>query len=112
MEVDGADLMVIIRRVIANALVEIIAGGIDGDFVFAVAEVTAAALLVDGMEDVEELADAGEFVVGGKGVGVSEDGFDEAGLGREVARETDGAQATAVLLEWDVRGESVGRGGG
>ena len=57
-EVEGGDLVVGVGRVVENAVFEVIAGGVDGVFVFAVAEVAAAVLLVDGVEDVEELADA------------------------------------------------------
>ena len=57
-EIEGGDLVVGVGRVVENAVFEVIAGGVDGVFVFAVAEVAAAVLLVDGVEDVEELADA------------------------------------------------------
>ncbi len=57
-EVEGGDLVVGVGRVVENAVFEVVAGGVDGVFVFAVAEVAAAVLLVDGVEDVEELADA------------------------------------------------------
>ena len=57
-EVEGGDLVVGVGRVVENAVFEVIAGGVDGIFVFAVAEVATAVLLVDGVEDVEELADA------------------------------------------------------
>lgn len=51
--------MIIVRGVIADTLFEIVARRVDGNFVFAIAEVTTTALLVDGMENVKELADAG-----------------------------------------------------
>ena len=57
-EIEGRDLVVGVGRVVENAVFEVIAGGVDGIFVFAVAEVATAVLLVDGVEDVEELADA------------------------------------------------------
>lgn len=57
-EVEGGDLVVGVGRVVENAVIEVITGGVDGVFVFAVAEVAATVLLVDGVEDVEELADA------------------------------------------------------
>ena len=57
-ETEGGDLVVGVGRVVEDAVLEVIAGGIDGVFVFAIAEVAAAVLLVDGVEDVEELADA------------------------------------------------------
>lgn len=57
-ETEGGDLVVGVGRVVENAVFEVITGGVDGVFVFAVAEVAAAVLLVDGVEDVEELADA------------------------------------------------------
>lgn len=57
-EIEGRDLVVGVGRVVENAVFEVIAGGVEGVFVFAVAEVAATVLLVDGVEDVEELADA------------------------------------------------------
>ena len=57
-EIEGRDLVVGVGRVVENAVFEVVAGGVDGVFVFAVAEVATAVLLVDGVEDVEELADA------------------------------------------------------
>ncbi len=57
-EAEGGDLVVGVGRVVEDAVFEVVARGVDGVFVFAVAEVAAAVLLVDGVEDVEELADA------------------------------------------------------
>ena len=62
-QVDGGDLVVVVASIIANALFEVVTTGIDGDFVTTVAEVADAALLVDGVEDVEELAHAGHLVI-------------------------------------------------
>lgn len=84
-------------------------------FELVVAEVAAAVLLVDGVEDVEELADAGEFIVFVvfiAGVSTGEGDFDEARLGREVARKTDGSHTAAILLELEARGELVFGGSG
>ena len=70
-EVDSGDLVVIVAGVVVNAGAEVAAGGIDGDFVFGIvggAEAAGAAGLVNGVENVEELADAAEFVGGGDGV--------------------------------------------
>lgn len=58
-EFNGGDLVVVISCVVEDAALEAIAGGIDGVFVFVIAKVAATVLLVDGVEDVEELADAG-----------------------------------------------------
>lgn len=80
MEVDGGDLMIVVRCVIADTFFEVIARGINGHFVFIVAEVTATALLVNRVEDVEELADTRKLVVFGKGMSAGEGGFDEARL--------------------------------
>ena len=63
MHVDGGNLMIVVGSVITDALLEIIAGRVNGDFVLIVTEVTATTLLVDRVKDVEELADTGEFVV-------------------------------------------------
>ena len=114
-EFESGDLVVVIGSVVENTVFEVVAGGVDGVFELVVAEVAAAELLVDGVEDVEELADAGEFVVLTvlvAGVGAGEGDFGAAGLGREIAREADATHATAVFLERDVRGELVFGGGG
>ena len=63
-----SDLVVVVTSVIERASVEVVTVGKDGDFVFVVAEVGAAALLVDGVENVEELADARDFIVGREGI--------------------------------------------
>ncbi len=82
MHVDSGNLMIVIGSVVTDALIEIVARRVDGDFVFVVAEVAATTLLVDGMENVEELADTRELVVGGEGMGAGESGFDETGIRR------------------------------
>lgn len=79
-EVDSGDLVVVVAGVVEETSFEIVAVGIDGDFVFIITEVGAAALLVDGVEDVEELADAARLIVGGEGMGASEGSFHEARL--------------------------------
>lgn len=112
-EVDSGDLVVVVAGVVEETLFGIIAVGIDGDFVFIITEVGAAALLVDGVEDVEELADAARLIVGGEGMGASEGGFHEARLRTEVAGEADGAHAATIFMEGNLRSESIdGAGGG
>lgn len=99
-EFNSGDLVVVISRVVEDAALEVITGGIDSVFVFVIAKVTATILLIDGVEDVEELADAGEFVgfiADVAGVGASESGADETGFGGEVAGEADSAHAAAVF---------------
>ncbi len=64
MEVEAADLVVVVAGVVESASGEVVAVGVDGDLVFIIAEVGAAALLIDGVEDMEELADVAKFVVG------------------------------------------------
>ncbi len=68
LEGESGDLVVVVGRVVESAFVEIITRGVKGAFVFVVAEVTAAVLLIDGMENVEELADARKLVVGRNGI--------------------------------------------
>lgn len=109
-EFNSGDLVVVISRVVEDAALEVITGGIDGVFVFVIAKVAATVLLIDGVEDVEELADAGEFVgliADVAGVGASESSADETGLGGEVAGKADPAHAAAVFLERNVWRESV-----
>lgn len=109
-EFNGGDLVVVISRVVEDAALEAIAGGIDSVFIFIIAKVAATVLLVDGMEDVEELADTGElvgFITDVAGVGASESGADETRFGGEVAGKADPAQAAAVFLERNVWHESI-----
>ena len=113
MEVDSGNLVIIISRIIEDALLEVITGAIKSVFVFVVAEVAAAVLLVDGVEDVEELANAAHLVIGGEGMEFSKGGFDEARLRAQISRKADSAHATAVFLEIIAGSESVNwrRGG-
>lgn len=79
-EFDGGNLVVVIGSVVKNGVLEVVAGTIDRIFEFVVAEIAATVGLFNGVEDVEELTDAGEFVVSGARVGADEGGFDEAGF--------------------------------
>lgn len=101
---NGSDLVVVVAGVIEDAFLEVVTIGINSDFVFAVAEVVAAALLVDGMENVEELTDVAKLVAGGEGIKLGEGGFDEAGFGGEVAGQADCAHAAAVNREAKIGG--------
>ena len=70
-EVNGGDLVIVVAGVVVDAGAKVAAGGIDGDFVFGMvggAEAAGAAGLVNGVENVEELADAAELVWSGDGV--------------------------------------------
>ena len=70
-EVNGGDLVIVVAGVVVNTGAEVATGGIDGDFVFGIvggAEAAGAAGLVNGVENVEELADAAELVGSGDGV--------------------------------------------
>lgn len=70
-EVNGGDLVIVVAGVVVDTSAEVATGGIDGDFVFGIvggAEAAGAAGLVNGVENVEELADAAELVGSGDGV--------------------------------------------
>ena len=69
--------MVVVGSIITQAFFKVVARRINGDFVFVITKVAAAALLVDGMQNMEELADAGHFVGIRKGMSTSESGFDK-----------------------------------
>ena len=58
MHVYRGNAAVIISRVIVNAFARIIAGGVDGNLIFAVCDLTAASLLLDRAQNMKELADA------------------------------------------------------
>ena len=97
--VDRGDLAVVVGGVVVDALVCVAAGGVEGDLILAVFEEAAASLLFHGSEDVEKLADAFLLRVPGAGVHFRESGPDETGLGREIARKSDGSHTAAVSLE-------------
>ncbi len=99
--------MIVVGRVVENALLEIVAGTVKGMLVFVIAEIAAAVLLVDGVENMEELADATELVVGRFRVELGESGFDETRLRREVAREADSAHAAAVGAKREIGGKAI-----
>lgn len=58
--VDSGDLVIVVASVIGNALIEIVTGAIDGDFELGGFKfgLVGATGLIDGVEDVEILADA------------------------------------------------------
>lgn len=111
MKVNGGDLMIVIASIVIDTSAEITARGIDGDFVFGVvgcAEAAGATGLVNRVENVEELADAAEFIVGGNGIKASEGSLNEAGARGEIAWQAVSAEAVAVGLEVELVGELVG----
>lgn len=81
-------------------------------FVFVIAKVAAAVLLVDGMEDMEELANAGRFVGSRARIKFCKGGFDETRFGREISGEADGAHASTINWEIVIGSEIVDRGFG
>ena len=97
--VNCGDLMIFVSGVVVDALVCVAAGGVEGDLILAVFEEAAASLLFHGSEDVEKLADAFLLRVPGAGVHFRESDPDETGLGREIARKSDGSHTAAVSLE-------------
>lgn len=107
MEVDGGNLVIVISHIVENTLLKVIAGAIKSVFIFVVTEVAAAVLLVDGVEDMEELANAAHFVIGGEGMDFGESGFDEARLRAQISWKTDSTHAAAVFLKVIARSESI-----
>ena len=90
------DLMLIVGGVIVNALVGVAATGVNGVFVFARRNLTAALLLLDRAENVEQLADAAGFILLRMGVVSHKCGPHKAGLGGQIARKAKPAHAAAV----------------
>ena len=86
MHVYSADLVVIIGGVVVNAPVRVAAGGIEGDLVFSLSQVAAAALLVHGAENVEELADALLLALSAPGIQLRKGHPNKPGLGRKISR--------------------------
>ena len=107
--INSGYLAVLIGGVVVNSFVRVAAGGVDCDFVFSLAHVDAAALLGDGAEDVEKLADAGGFGVAGEGIELRERRFYKAGGGGKVPRKPHCAHAPAVGFELHLVGKAVDR---
>ena len=78
--IDSVDLMIVISGVVVDALCRVAAGGVDRDLELSFGDLTAAALLVDGAEDVEELAHAGALVIRRKRAELREGDLHETGL--------------------------------
>ena len=78
--------VVIIGGVVVNAPVRVAAGGIEGDLVFSLSQMAAAALLVHGAENVEELADALLLALSAPGIQLRKGHPDKPGLGRKISR--------------------------
>ena len=55
--IHSGDLVVAVGRVVINAFVGVAATGVEGDLILAAVQLTAAALLFDRVQDVEELVD-------------------------------------------------------
>ena len=111
MHIDGRDLAIVIGAVVIDALIHVAAGGVDCDFIFAFAQVAAAALLFNGAQDMEELADGGVFRFIGDRVQLRESDFDKAGAGRKIAWQADAAHAAAVFIERKIFSEGGWRRG-
>ena len=58
MHVYRSNAAVIISCVVINASARIIAGGVDGNLIFAVRDLAASSLLLDRAQNMKELADA------------------------------------------------------
>ena len=94
--IDGSDLVVAVGRVVVNALVGVAAAGVQGDLVLAAVQLTAAALLLDSMQDVEELPDALGLAAAGFRVHPHKGRTHKAGLAGQIARQAQCAEAAAV----------------
>ena len=79
-------------------LVGIAAGGVECDLIFAVCNLTAASLLVNGAKDMEKLADAFQFGIAGAGVHFGKGDSYKAGSGGKVSRKSECPHAAAVGL--------------
>ena len=66
--VHGTYLMVVIGRVVHDALISVVARGLERYLELSGLHLTAAPLLIDTSEDMEELADAFRFPLSRKGV--------------------------------------------
>ena len=94
--IDGSDLVVAVGRVVVNALVGVAAACVERDLVLAAVQLTAAALLFDSVEDVEELPDALGLAAAGFRVHPHKGRTHKAGLAGQIARQAQCAEAAAV----------------
>ena len=107
--IHGGNLVVAVGGVVVNALVGVAAAGVKGDFVLAAVQLTAAALLLDRMQNVEKLPDALGLTVTGFGVHPHKGGADKAGLAGQIARQTQCAKPAAVDRQLQPLGKGAGR---
>ena len=107
--VDCGNLVILIGGVVIDSLARIAAGGVERDFVMSLTDLTAAALLIDGAENMEELADALRFGVPGEGMRSRKGHTGKTGRGGEVAGKAESSHAAAVRLERNIRSKGVGR---
>ena len=91
--------MVFISGIVVDSGVGAAAGGVEGDLVFTVSNLTAAPLLIYRSQDMEELADALVLRISGSGVQLCKCHTDEAGCGGEISRKPQSAHAAAVGLQ-------------
>ena len=66
--IHSGDLVVAVGRVVINAFVGVAAAGVERDLILAAVQLTAAALLFDRVQDVEELVDTLGLAAAGLGV--------------------------------------------
>ena len=109
MHVDCGDLVILIGGVVIDSLARIAAGGVERDFVMSLTDLTAAALLIDGAENMEELADALGFGVSGEGMRSRKGHSGKTGRGGEVAGKAESSHAAAVRIKRNIRSKGVGR---
>ena len=61
MHIHSGNLAVFVGRIVIDAAGRVAAAGVERNFILAAVQLTTAALLLDGMEDMEELTDAAFF---------------------------------------------------
>lgn len=96
MHIDGSDLVVAVGRVVVNASVSVAAACVERNLVLASVQLTAAALLLDSVQDVEELPDALGLAAAGFRVHPHKGRTHKAGLAGQIARQAQCAEAAAV----------------
>lgn len=109
MHIDSGNLVIVVAGIIGDALFKVVAGTIDGDFEFGGVEfgLVGATGLIDGMKNMEILANAGQLVFGGVSVLFGEGGFDKARLGIHAARKEFGAETTTIVVKYGRWGDGI-----
>ena len=105
-------LVVIIAIVVLHSGPCVIAGRVDGYFIFVISQITKSTLLSNGSKDMEKLTNTGHLIFCWQRIHFCERDSDEPGLWRQISRKAHSAHSPAVYIKLKAWTESVIRGAG